>query len=588
MLLVLFIPLSLISPHLALSTTLYLLFGNLKARHNGLRALKMFRHNCKDVCAAQQRLLTDIIHKNSATDYGSKFGLATIRSLEDLRKCHPLNTYDHYESYIDRVTQGEPRVMTSDPSTRLCRSSGTTGRAKLISQDNKILLPKVRAVIKGVMHENFPKMTIIQRIMKLYIHVSIEESKCGIPVATATAIDPKTMKYLVSYTIPPEGLLLNNLFDALYIHLLFGLRERSLGVIEATFIMTVEDATRILMSKWENLVEDLKTGTIHEGLNLEPWIRSTLSKALGDGDVTRADEVEVEIRKGPIGIVKRLWPSIAFIGCIDNLGRKSYLQTNIAAGVPIYSYCYNSSEGAQGVNLWPFDDDIQFLPFHDVAVFEFIPEEAMDEGEPPTYFLHEVEVGQNYEVAVTQGCGLYRYRMGDVVRVTGFYRSCPKVSFLYRRAMLLNLDGEKVSQPIVADSLKDALTIWPGLILERYCVVESPLVSDVMNTKVRGASPLHYVFFLQLKAHEGRNLHEVDVQVLSKRVDEGICSRHIRYKQRRINRFSSPEVFLVNDNAFQDLRKYILKSEKVSAVQMKLPLRLRTPEMVEVMLANLL
>ncbi|KAJ8042888.1 putative indole-3-acetic acid-amido synthetase GH3.2 [Holothuria leucospilota] len=320
------------SPHLALSTTLYLFLSNLKARHDGLRALKMFLHNCKDVYPAQQKLLRDIIHKNSATDYGRKFGIGTILSLEDLRKRHPLTNYDHYESFVQRVAQGEPHVMTRDPPTRFCRSNGTTGNCKLVPQDGKKLLPKVRAVLKGVMHENFPKMTSIQRIMKLYIHVNLDESKCGIPMTSVTAIDPKVMKYMVSYTTPPEGLLLNTLFDALYIHLLFGLRERSLGVIEASFIMTVEEAIRILMSEWENLVEDLKTGTIYEGVHLEPNMRSALSKALGNGDVARANEVEVEIRKGPIGIVKRLWPNIAFIGCIDNLGRKPYLQTTFAAG----------------------------------------------------------------------------------------------------------------------------------------------------------------------------------------------------------------------------------------------------------------
>ncbi|KAJ8042884.1 Indole-3-acetic acid-amido synthetase GH3.17 [Holothuria leucospilota] len=561
----------------------------MKARHDGLRALKIFRRNCKNVHAVQQKLLGEIISKNSATDYGRKFGLHRIRSLEDLRKRHPLTTYERYESFVDRVAQGEPQVMTKDPPTRLCETSGTTGKNKLIPQDNKTLLPKVRAVIKGLMHETFPKMTIVQRIMKLHIHYGFKKSKCGITIATATAIDPKTMKFFVSYTTPPEGLLLNNLFDALYIHLLFGLKEKSLGVIEASFIMTVEEAIRILILKWENLVEDLKTGTIHEGLHLEPWIRSALSKALGDGDVTRANEVEVEIRKGPIGIVKRLWPSIAFIGCIDNLGRKSYLQTTFAAGVPIYSYGYGSSEGAQGINLWPLDDDTHFLPFHAVAVFEFIPEEAMDKDDPPTYFLHEVEVGQNYEIVVTQGYGLYRYRMGDVVRVTGFYRSCPKLTFLYRRAMLLDIDGEKVSQLVVAASLKDALTMWPGLILQQYCVVQSPLMSRVVNAKDKDGSHRYYVFFLQLKANDGKDLHEIDVKVLAKRIDEGICSRHFVFKENREeNRFSSPEVYLVNDNAFQELRKYILKSGKVSAVQMKLPLRLKTPEMVEVMLANLL
>ena len=43
-----------------------------------------------------------------------------------------------------------------------------------------------------------------------------------------------------------------------------------------------------------------------------------------------------------------------------------------------------------------------------------------------------VEVGKMYEVVVTTYRGYYRYRLGDIVRVVGFYNSPPLVEYVMR------------------------------------------------------------------------------------------------------------------------------------------------------------
>lgn len=54
------------------------------------------------------------------------------------------------------------------------------------------------------------------------------------------------------------------------------------------------------------------------------------------------------------------------------------------------------------------------------------------EDNPKTFLIDEVEIGKKYELVISQLWGLYRYRFGDVIQVTGFYQNCPKVKFLYR------------------------------------------------------------------------------------------------------------------------------------------------------------
>ncbi|XP_071850096.1 uncharacterized protein [Apostichopus japonicus] len=480
--------------------------------------------------------------------------------------------------------------MTKDIPSRLCRTRGTTGQNKLIPQDIKKLLPKVRAVIKGTSLETFPKVTIMQRIMKLHFHFDLKKSKSGIPIAVATAIEPKNMKRLVSYTTPPEGLLLGDMFEAMYIHLLFGIKERSLGVIEASFISTFEETIRILLANWQLLVDDLANGTISETLQLDNNTRRALTAALGMGDPERAREVEREVKKGPIGIVKRIWPSIGYIGCIDNIGRKLYLETTVAKGVTIYSYGYGSSEGAQGVNLWPNDTEVSFLPYHEVAVFEFIPENEMDVESPETVFLHELEVGKIYEIVVTQACGFYRYRMGDVVQVVGYFGECPRVKFLYRRAILLTINNEKVSQAVVSAALKEAMGNWPNVSLEHFCVAESPLSPRLVDEKHTGYKHF-YTFFLDIRSQsdELQLQDAIDIKVLPKLIDDGISSRHKRFESElRSKRLDPSKVFLVNSKAFWNLRQYILRIGQISAVQVKLPEKLRTPQMVDIMMSHVM
>lgn len=54
------------------------------------------------------------------------------------------------------------------------------------------------------------------------------------------------------------------------------------------------------------------------------------------------------------------------------------------------------------------------------------------QDQPDTLLAEEVTVGSYYEVVITSIDGLYRYRMGDVVRVTGFYNKTPLLEFGHR------------------------------------------------------------------------------------------------------------------------------------------------------------
>ncbi|KAG5231440.1 jasmonoyl--L-amino acid synthetase JAR [Salix suchowensis] len=63
--------------------------------------------------------------------------------------------------------------------------------------------------------------------------------------------------------------------------------------------------------------------------------------------------------------------------------------------------------------------------------------------DPKPVGLTEVKIGEDYEIIVTTFAGLYRYRLGDVVRVAGFHNSTPELKFVCRRNLILSINIDK-------------------------------------------------------------------------------------------------------------------------------------------------
>ena len=70
-----------------------------------------------------------------------------------------------------------------------------------------------------------------------------------------------------------------------------------------------------------------------------------------------------------------------------------------------------------------------------------------------SHWADELENGASYEVALTTAGGLYRYRLGDRVRVTGFMDRTPCLRFLGRGDRVVDLCGEKLDEAFVAECL---------------------------------------------------------------------------------------------------------------------------------------
>ena len=87
--------------------------------------------------------------------------------------------------------------------------------------------------------------------------------------------------------------------------------------------------------------------------------------------------------------------------------------------------------------------------------------------------------------------GLYRYRLGDVVKVAGFYNSTPKLKFVCRRNLMLSINIDKNSELDLQLAVDSAAKL---LAAEKLEVVDYSSHADVSR------DPGHYVVFLELNA----------------------------------------------------------------------------------------
>ncbi len=137
-----------------------------------------------------------------------------------------------------------------------------------------------------------------------------------------------------------------------------------------------------------------------------------------------------------------------------------------AGGIPICHYAYASSESVFGV-IERMDVPDRYILFPEAAFFEFIPAK----GEKKVCLMSEIKTGEKYEIIFTNRSGLYRYRLGDVVEVVGWYQKAPVVKYSYRINQAINIAGEKTNCEQLSAAVR-GFSERTGTRITGYCVCE--------------------------------------------------------------------------------------------------------------------
>ncbi|XP_047464097.1 GH3 domain-containing protein [Mugil cephalus] len=547
----------------------------------GRRQRRKLEADTLDVKRVQEETLLKRLRKTANTCYGREYDFSSIKNSDGFRARHPVTTYEHYRELIRRIAVGEEKVIIAERPLILAMTSGTSGASAMLlstkDTNSEFFLQGV-AVCLDAMRQAFPATDSLQRTTKFFYAPTFRQSEAGIPIGPNSSTPASSRHMLNLYTTPAPAFEVPSEKDTLYLHLLFALKDQSVGTLESNFASTVFYAFSALQERWQELVEDIERGKVSSALSLEPKARAKL-EALMKPDPERAAQLRAHFQDGFRGIAKRLWPHLHLVLAVDSGSNQIYgemLRESYCKGVPFYSPFYAATEGLIGVNLWPQEPNRHYLLCPRSMFCEFLPESSLEEETPRTLLMEEVKEGDSYELVITNASGLFRYRVGDVVKVVGFHNQCPIVEFQYRRGQMLNVRGEKISEALFLGSLKKAVAQWPGAQLVDYCCAESGILGDMT-----GGSDPHYQVFVELKGV--RKLTE------EQRYKLDVCLQQDSavYKSFRIKGSIGPmRVQLVAEGAFKELRKQMMAFSNTSPNTFKMHRVLRRREYADFLLGK--
>lgn len=183
------------------------------------------------------------------------------------------------------MANGEKNILTSEDVEYFGHTSGTTGKQKLIpsTKISRRVASKYMALLTNkISYDNFKENWNYGKGLVIADIVMTTYTKGGIPICSATSGGMNSMRHILPYlyTSPVEVMKIKDKETALYLHLLFALKEVKLLYISGVFISNILDLFRVLESKHRDLVRDIRRGHISSNLNIDENTRATLNKFL--------------------------------------------------------------------------------------------------------------------------------------------------------------------------------------------------------------------------------------------------------------------------------------------------------------------
>jgi auxin responsive GH3 gene family len=187
------------------------------------------------------------------------------------------------------------------------------------------------------------------------------------------------------------------------------------------------------------------------------------------------------------------------------------------------------------------------------------------------YLLYDIACGNP---------GLYRYRVGDILKVTGFHNAAPQFKFVRRRNVVLSIDTDKTTEEDLLQAISAAKPLLSPL---------SILLCDFTSFPDTSSLPGHYVLFWELipgtNAGTSRDLADLlDHKVLEECcavVESCLDSIYRRCRSRDMS-IGPLEIRVVCNGAFDALMDFCL-SRGSSVNQYKTPRCINSVDAVAVL-----
>ncbi|CAN4104109.1 unnamed protein product [Withania somnifera] len=487
---------------------------------NNKKVLQFIEEVTTNADEVQKRVLAEILTRNAHVEYLQRHGLNGLTDREAFKKIMPAITYEDIQSDITRIANGDKsQILCSQPISEFLTSSGTSGGERKLMptiEEELARRSQLYSLLMPVMSQFVPDLEKGKGMYFLFIK-SEAKTPGGLPARPVLTSYYKSPHFknrrpdpYTNYTSPNETILCSDSYQSMYSQMLCGLcQNKEVLRVGAVFASGFIRAIRFLEKHWPLLCHDIRAGTINNQIN-DPSVREAVMKILKP-DPKLADFVEAECSKDSWqGIITRLWPNTKYIDVIVTGTMSQYIPTldYYSNGLPLVCTMYASSECYFGVNLSPLckPSEVAYTLIPTMGYFEFLPvhrnngvtnsismPKSLNEKEQQELVdLVDVKIGQEYELIVTTYAGLYRYRVGDVLRVAGFKNNAPQFNFICRKNVVLSIDSDKTDEVELQNAVKNAVS---------HLMPFDAHVTEYTSYADTTSIPGHYVLFWELNVN---------------------------------------------------------------------------------------
>lgn len=523
-------------------------------------------HRLRRACilprVAQMNTLRRILESAKDSEYGREHNFAEILEAKSERELYELyqkynkpTEFEDYRPYVNRMMEGTPDVLFKGKPVLYATTSGSTG------------VPKYVPISQIYMDNVYGKMS------RIWLGTFVKYR----PLIPAGAIFTVVGKSVEGHT--PDGTVFGSVSGftrnkvAAIIRQLFATPD-SLSDIDdyaarnycmlriaieqnVTFWVAPNPSTIVefqnTVDKWlDEMIEDIGNGTLSTKFDIPEDIRTEIERQLKPNP-ERAYELRALQSQYDRVTPRHFWPNLQLLNSWKCGNTQIYLK-KIDGTMPDCTLHmelgYFATECRFGLVLDESNETVLMPHMH---YYEFKREKDLGNPDAPFYQLYELKEGERYCPYVTTFSGLYRYNMNDIVQVSSAYFNAPRVHMVQKVNGIVSITGEKLYEDQFIKAV-DQAQASTGLKLSYY-------------TGYVNLAESRYDWYFEFT---DRKVDQKKADAFAAVVDENLKKLNIEYESKRNSfRLKDPAVYLLQANAFDKFKEYILNRNHRDASRFK-------------------
>lgn len=435
-----------------------------------------------NVSSTQKQILQKILHTHKSTTFGQRYNFANMNSMQGYQETVPINSYEDIKTDFERMAAGESYLRCHDPVLLFEETSGTHAKPKWIPYTNRSLEDFRLALFPWIydLCHHYPGIMGGSAYWSIspVAQVSRKKTHAGIPIGMTDDsfyFGEDVAQHIQSTLAVPAWISsIPSVELWRYLTLFYLLRNTQLSLISIwspTFLLQI---LQTLSQYQDRLIADIQTGNISH-----PEFKHYRKNISVAPDKKRANVLKQYFLASSLDTTI-LWPKLNLVSCWASGASATYAHTlkKYFPNVRLQAKGLLATEGVITIPMVQANQPV-------LSVLSGFYEFLTDDGN--VYLAHELTSNTPYSVLLTNNSGLYRYNIGDRVKLTGWYRKAPCLEFISRASNTVDLCGEKLTEEFLIPYLADI----PGFSLvaprmtpkPHYCLYVDSKVVSISDTQ---------------------------------------------------------------------------------------------------------